>query len=103
NNRIIPYPTEAKMSRWNRHALLVIDLQSDFLDDVPDPERYRRSVERGYIVTVVGDCVADTEPDHTDTLHRYGNFAFTVATSRELPDLHPLLENRLDAINSIDR
>jgi nicotinamidase-related amidase len=197
------------MSRWNRHALLVIDLQNDFLNDVPDPERYRRSVERllgycrtegigiyhlrvrkepdrsnwmpfevlrgrapcirgtigaetprwgeacgdepvipkdtfdgflgtdldarlrdagvghlfvsglvtsvcvlttaiaamqrGYLVTVVRDCVADAEPDHTETIGRYGGFVFSTAPSRELPDLHPLLEARLDALSETDR
>jgi len=173
-----------------RHALLVVDVQNDFLNDVPDPEAYRRSItsllsycrgngigvyhlrvhretdrsnwmpfemlrdrapcirgtvgaetphwaealpgepviqkdtfdgflgtdlderlraagithvlvaglvtsvcvlmtalaamQRGYLVTVVRDCVADEEPDHSDTLKRYGDFFSGVASSREI-------------------
>ncbi len=33
------------MTDWRRHGLLVIDVQNDFLNDVPDPQVYRRSLE----------------------------------------------------------
>lgn len=178
------------MRHLTRHALLVVDVQNDFLNDVPDPEAYRRSVtsllwycrgtgigvyhlrvsrevdrsnwlpfemrrdrapcirgtvgaetpqwaealpdepviqkdafdgflgtdleerlrtagithvllaglvtsvcvlitalaamQRGFLVTVVRDCVADEEPDHFDTLNRYGGFFFGVTSSREI-------------------
>lgn len=34
------------MPDWSHHALLVIDVQNDFLNDVPNPETYRHSLEQ---------------------------------------------------------
>jgi nicotinamidase-related amidase len=193
------------MTDWKRHGLLVIDVQNDFLNYVPDPQAYRRSLEgllsycrnsgigvyhlrvyheadrsnwmpfeilrdgapcirgttgtetpkwaaalpdepvmqkdtfdgflrtdldqrlhgngirhlfvaglvtsicvlttamaamqRGYLVTVVGDCVADEEPDHADTLRRYGGFVFDVVSSRKIPGMYEVLETRIDRLS----
>lgn len=57
------------------------------------------AMQRGYLVTVVRDCVADEEPDHSDTLRRYGEFVFDVVSSREISDLHGILETRIGAIS----
>jgi nicotinamidase-related amidase len=197
-----PSPERAvSMTEWRHHGLLVVDVQNDFLKDVPDPHSYRQSLEwllaycrgsgmavyhlrvyrepdrsnwmpfeilrgrapclretagvetpewasalpdepvirkdtfdgflrtdlderlrgrgirhlfvaglvtsvcvlitamaamqRGFLVTVVRDCVADEEPDHSETLRRYGGFAFDVVSSRDVPGMHRVLETRI--------
>lgn len=58
------------------------------------------AMQRGYLVTVVRDCVADDEPDHSDTLQRYGGFLFGVASSREIAEALPAMEAYMDGSRS---
>jgi nicotinamidase-related amidase len=194
------------MSEWKRHALLAVDIQNDFLTDIPDPGTFRRSVEsvlgycrdhgvrvyhlrvkreqdrsnwlpferlrgrapcvqgtrgaetpewaeatsdepviekagfdvflgtdleerlradgiehvfvaglvtsvcilvtaiaavqRGFLVTVLTDCVSDEEPDHSDTLRRYGDSIFDTRSSHEMGRSLPSIEATLDRIRS---
>ncbi len=58
------------------------------------------AMQRGYLVTIVRDCVADEEPDHSDTLNRYGGFLFGVASSREIAESLPALEAQMDGLRN---
>lgn len=53
------------------------------------------AVQRGYLVTVVSDCVADEEPDHLDTLQRYGGFVFGVVQSWEIADARGAFDTQI--------